>query len=292
MAFSLKELPQKLEKKMKASQGKSLQARLFRPRRIQIIVILSVLILILALFLCSNTFSSFGQREVVTLTPLGTTADVGEDTQVSLIRWEYDQQQQAMEFELDVDTTYLDDNIQFGVNLLAGSETQIALKAAYYCDTFLVFQAENVPQAAYYQIYCVVSVTSSDGTVSQYQLSFWGAPDSVIQQTESLKLEKTEDEYLLASYDANYSLLNEQLDELTQQENYLNAQIASEQAQISDLQDALDSMTSAERSQANSRIASLQSQRSQNENTLKTVQQSIADTEQEMAALQEKASVL
>ena len=292
MDFNLKALPQKLEKRMKASQGKSLQARLFRPRRIQIIVILSVLILILALFLCSNTFSSFGQREVVTLTPLGTTADIGEDTQVSLIRWEYDQQQQAMEFELDVDTTYLDDNIQFGVNLLAGSETQIALKAAYYCDTFLVFQAENVPQAAYYQIYCVVSVTSSDGTVSQYQLSFWGAPDSVIQQTDALKLEKTEDEYLLASYDANYSLLNEQLDELTQQENYLNAQIASEQAQISDLQDALDSMTSAERSQANSRIASLQSQRSQNENTLKTVQQSIADTQQEMAALQEKASVL
>lgn len=292
MDFNLKALPQKLEKRMKASQGKSLQARLFRPRRIQIIVILSVLILILALFLCSNTFSSFGQREVVTLTPLGTTADIGEDTQVSLIRWEYDQQQQAMEFELDVDTTYLDDNIQFGVNLLADSETQIALKAAYYCDTFLVFQAENVPQAAYYQIYCVVSVTGSDGKVSQYQLSFWGAPDSVIQQTESLKLEKTEDEYLLASYDANYSLLNEQLDELTQQENYLNAQIASEQAQITDLQDALESMTSAERSQANSRIASLQSQRGQNENTLKTVQQSIADTEQEMAALQEKASVL
>ena len=144
----------------------------------------------------------------------------------------------------------------------------------------------------HYQIYCVVSVTSSDGTVSQYQLSFWGAPDSVIQQTDALKLEKTEDEYLLASYDANYNLLDEQLNELTQQENYLNAQIASEQAQISDLQDSLDSMTSAERSQANSRIASLQSQRSQNENTLKTVQQSIADTEQEMAALQEKASVL
>ena len=63
MAFSLKELPQKLEKKMKASQGKSLQARLFRPRRIQIIVILSVLILILAAiirFLTKNDSLAYG----------------------------------------------------------------------------------------------------------------------------------------------------------------------------------------------------------------------------------------
>lgn len=292
MNFSLKALPQKLEKKMKASQGKSLQAKLFRPRRIQIMIILSVLIFILVLFLCSNTISSYGQREVVTLTPLGTSASVGDDTQVSLIRWEYDQQQQAMEFELDVDTSYLDDNIQFGVNLLAGSETQIALKAAYYCDTFMVFQAKNVPQAAYYQIYCVVSVTDSSGKESQYQMSFWGAPGSVIQANDALNLNKTEDEYLLASYDANYNLLAKQLDELTQQESYLTAEIASAQAQITDLQDALESMTSAERSQASARIASLQSQRSQNENTLKTVQQSIADTQQEMTALQEKASVL
>lgn len=248
--------------------------------------------MILALFLCSNSLSSFGQREVITLTPLGSSATVDEDTQVSLIRWEYDSQQQTMEFELDVDTTYLDDNIQFGVNLLAGSETQITLKAAYYCDTFLVFQAKDVPQSAYYQIYCVVSVTGSDGTTSQYQLSFWGAEDSVIQQTDSLNLDKTEKEYLLASYEANYNLLGEQLEQLIQQEDYLTAQIASAQAQITTLQNALDSMTSAERSQANARITSLQTQRSQDETTLKTVQQNISDTEQEMAALQEKARVL
>ena len=292
MQLSLKAIPQKLEKRIKTARGKSLQARLFRPRRIQIMVLLSILILILLLFLFSSTLASFGQREIVTLTPLGTSAAVGDDTQVSLIRWEYDPQQQAMEFELDVDTTYLDDNIQFGVNLLAGNETQVALKAAYYCDTFLVFQAQNVPQAAYYQIYCVVSVTDSSGAVSQYQMSFWGAPGSVIQNYPSLHLDKTEEEYLLASYAANYNLLEIRLEELTQQKDYLTADIASAQAQITDLQDALTSMTSAERSQASSRIASLQSQRSQNENTLEAVEQEMTDIQQEMTALQERASVL
>ncbi len=284
-----------LQKKAREYRKKSKQrsiSRTFRPRKKYYVSGAVIAIIVLIFFLSSGFLSQVGQRETITLTPIGTSLALDDQTNMVLTRWEYNPTEGNMEIELGINSTHIEEfeDFTYYINLYTNGETETPIRIAFDCDSFVVVQSTQVDPAQYYSLVCSLSI-SNEGTTDVYTSTFYSA-ESVMTITDNINMNKTEDEYYLESYSANYSLKETQYNETEYQIQTLNAEIADYQARIDDLEESLPNLTTAEQETANARISRFESIISSDQSRVTSLTNQLRQLEQDMRALQEKASYL